>query len=594
MILLLPAELLSLIFENLTNERDQLSTQLVCYSWHGPAKRAFYKKVAIQEVHSDDNNHQNKLTQFIQSMTCSSVYGISNGRIPSAGQYVKSLLIDFELVLEPNFMPTVADYQLLATATPNLEEFDFPVSMFWNCFISANLNQYWTKLKRLPSFRLTLTTPTYQLDRFLFFHISLTTLEIQYVYSGRPQQLIEFTQMIRLFTNLEVIKITSNTLFLNQMIPILATACPRTTKLVMITPGANLTIATADDGTNNAQSLPLIPKLRHLDLNVHLITPQLIRIITQNFPDLRKLVLQHQQKKNVSAGDREHLIHFITTRLSQSSIQLFLSTNEIITLSKRFLMPASLTDEVAVHMTYDSRSSCTTNTPDLSYQHQQNSKDLYVRFQGPISAQVQHQHLPHMQLLKTHGTLIGNLKIQLPLCLYQAEMKNNFTEEEMSCVQTVLMYHCPNLSKLHATQCYFDIKENFSGVTQQRSHLNKLTLEKSKITSASLYHISQQCIHLNYLVLDQCEFGGIIDMPRTVFKNLSIISNTADAAKGEEDDTAITIFEHHDNRTTQYHYSSWSRKIILGDNKQEGTLQNKIKIKCWSMDQFRFNHIPIN
>lgn len=538
----LPTELLSQIFDCLTNKQDQLSLQLVCLSWHVPAKRAFYKTVVIAEL---DNNKTYKFVRFIQSMAAAKT---NNSFIPLPGQFVKALHVDFEIGFETKFMPTVADYQLLGRSCFNIEEFDFPVNMFWNYLISANLNQYWKKLKRIPCFRISPNMAKYELGRFFHFQSSLTHLDIDYFY------IQNFSFMVKSFTNLEGLKITTNTQNFTQMIPTLID-CPNITEFSMTT-------------TCLVNDLPikhLVPRLRYLDLNVCVMSSHLINAITQNFPDLQKLVLRVQQQSPVLMNQ---LSRFITTELPQCSIHLFFSSNDSILLIKQFISSNTI-----VNISYDSRSSFTTGVPDLSYHQHDQYKILFLRYQGSISPQVQSQDFSHMKLLKDHGIYIQHLNIQSPCSLLAVERKS-----ARPCIQSILMHDCPNLSTLFMSQCYFDLKPE----AEKNGFVTRLTVEKSVITSGSLYHLSLHCIYLKHLILDHCEFDSLINMPKTKFKKLSIVKKCSIS-----DVVEITILEL--TRTTTCYYLNKTREFVMEQDRK--TLS--IKVNCQAMDQFRFNHIPL-
>lgn len=555
----IPTEIISLISENITNSKDKLTLQQVCQQWHEPAKRAFYKHIVISEQHDEsklDYNRTSTFTKFIRSMSASETSLI---RIPPPGQYVKKLRIGLDVILENKFMPTATDYQLLATACPNLEEFDFPANMIWNYLISADINHYWKKMKRVPAFRMTPSTNAFELERFLYFKSSLTTLIIDYHYTNQQEE--QFKQMITLFTNLERLKITTSTQSFTRMIPILAECCPNITKLDM---------STTTSSVNEIQTNIVVPRLYQLRLNVQIMTPQILNAIINNFPDMQKLVLRMQQ----SAVGLEHLINFITSRLSQSSIHLFVSSNGFTTTVEQFILSA----RPIINITYDSRSSFTTCIPDLSFKHRQNQKELFVRYQGPISSLISNMDLPHMQLIREHGFYIQHLKIQSPSSLLNSE-KNNDSQEK-SCIQSILMDQCPNLSTLNISRCFFDLKES----TTKLDQLQWITLESSTITHLSLKHLSHSCNELKYMELNQCEFDdSAIDMPKTRFKKLYVIEpcNTAE----------ITLYEISSGCITNCHYSNEDRSLTMGNLNQ--VADTHLYINCYSMDQFRFNHIPL-
>lgn len=551
--MLLPVEIISLVFDHITNSQDQLTLQKVCYYWHEPAKRAFYKKIVITEVHDQNNYNYDKPFTFIKFIKSITSPDTSLCRIPTAGHYVKQLYIDFDVVLETKFMPTVSDYQHLATACPNLEEFDFPVTMFWNYLISANVNQYWRKMKKVPAFRITPMMNTYQIDRFLHFKSSLTTLEIDYYYTSLQQE--QFKQMIRSFTNLEVLKIRTSTQSFTRMIPILNECCSNLTDFCMDTTTCLV---------NETKTNIVIPRLYQLQLNLRTIPPHIVNTLIQSFPDLRKLVLRIQQ----SSVGLEHLINYITSRLSQSSIHLFATSNDFTTSIAQFIISA----RPIVNILYDSRSSFVTNVPDLSFEQKEQHKELFVRYQASISPSVPSEELPHMLLIKDYGFYIQHLKLRSPSSLFTSEKTQS---QEKSCVQHILQSYCPNLLALHLSMCYFDIKEYSSG------QLERLTLENSTITPKSLNYLSHACPELKFLELHQCEFDYTMDMPKTNFKRLSLLTV-------ERNDTEIVLYEMKNDCTTRYFYSGETQSFT-----SRISPSTRVFIKCFTMDQLRFNHIPL-
>lgn len=546
----LPTELVCQIIDYLTNKQDQLVLQYVCRAWHIPAKSAFYKNVVIVGF---DNNKTYKFVKFIQSMA--SAKTTSNSLIPPPGPFVKALHVDFGIIFEIRFMPTVADYQLLGISCPNVEEFGFPVSMFWNYLISANMNQYWKKIKRLPSFGVSQDMGRFQLGRIAHFRSSLTHLDIDYSYKNH----FAFSQMIKLFTNLKGLKIRTHSCNLTQMMPTLID-CPNITEFSMTT-------------TTSANDMPVnhhVPKLRHLDLNVCVISSHLINAITQNFPDLQRLVLRVQRQSPVSLNT---LSRFITTALSQSSIDLFLPSNDSFSLIRQYI-----SSDTIVNISYDSRSSFTTGVPDLSYHQHDQHKRLFIRFQGSIPSNVQSQDFSHMRLLKENGTYIHHLKIQSPSPLLTIERKS---AKNQTCIQSLLMNDCPNLSTLLISQSYFDLNQ-WSG---RNRTLSRLTLEKCVITAGSLYQLSLNCAYLKHLTLEDCELDGLINMPKTEFKKLSIVRKCDTSDVVEINLLGPTI-------NTMAYYLCKTREIVSDHHSQPKTFS--IKVTCQAMDQFRFNYIPVS
>ena len=553
----LPTEIISLIFEHITNNQDQLNLQLVCHYFHEPAKRGFYNKVVIAQVHDDKNLDYNKtrtLVNFIHAMI-----NAKGGSISLPGQYVKQLYIDFAVVLETKFMPTVSDFQLFARSCPHLEEFHFPVTMFWNYLIAAHTNQSWKRLKRVPEFRITPIMNPYQLDRFFHFKSSLTSLDIDYFHSNETQQ--PFQEMIRLFTNLERLKIRTSTQCFTGIIPTLSECCPKLIEFNMHT-----TSSIEDTDTIHL----VVPRLARLELGVRTMSIHTVNAILKNFPDLQCLVLRMQQSSVIVGLDQ--LISYVTSKLSQSSLHLFMSPNDFTTTIQQFTQCT----RPIINVTYDSRSSFTTGVPDLSFVQRYNYRELFVRYQGSISSLIPRQDLPHMKLIQKHGFSIQQLKIQSPSSLLLSE-KAALPGESPSCLQHILT-DCPNLSSLIISRCYFDL----TPICFIANQLQSLVLDASVITSASLSHLSRACHQIKFLELNQCELGDTVHMPEIDFKRF-LFNSKCQAA-------TITIHELHRNTITHCSYTNKDRDLTLLTEKPSHI---DFTITCNAMDQFRFNHIPL-
>lgn len=573
----LPTELLSQIFDCLTNKQDQISSQLVCHAWHTPAKHAFYKNVVIIEA---DNSNNYPFLNFIQSMTSPRTI---HSHIPLPGQFVKTLRVEFcRITYAANALPKVTDFQLLGISCPNVEEFVLP-TIFWSQLVLSNMKQYWKKLNRIPSFQILPDTlqRKYELDRFLHFQSSLTHLEITNFYN---HNLPHFSLMIQSFTSLVALKITTIKHNFTQMMPILMD-CPNIIEFSMNTKSlvcdyplySSRNFGNHRDPSNLINQNLLVPtRLQSLDLNVRVISLHLISTITQNLPYLQKLVLRVREKSPVLPLDQ--LSRFVTTQLTQSTIHLFLppAPYDPISLIKKYISSTTI-----VNMSYDSRYSYITGVPDLSYHHHDQSKTLYLRFQGSILSTIQIQDLMHIKLLKIYGIYIHHLNIQFPSFLLAAEKEST---ENTASIQS-LFNQCPNLCTLSISQCYFDLKPQI-----KTSYLHCLTLDKCLITAESLYQISSHCIHLNYLTLQDCDWSDnprIINMPKTEFKKLLILK-TCDRIQS----MAIKIIVLEPTRTTTAYYLSNRSRTSIMINEPKNYFP--IKIICKEMDQFRFNHIPMS
>ncbi|KAI7896826.1 uncharacterized protein EV154DRAFT_547081 [Mucor mucedo] len=577
----LPTELLSQIFDCLTNKQDQISSQLVCHAWHTPAKRAFYKHVVIIEA---ENDKTYPFLNFIQSMWLS----ISiHSDLPLPGQFVKTLRVDFHRhTYSDNNIPRVADFQLLGMSCPNVEEFAIP-TLFWGQLISSNMKQYWTKLNKLPSFQISqnILKRKYELDRFFHFQSSLTHLEVTNFYI---HNLSHFSLMIQSFTALVALKITTNKHNFTQMMPMLKD-CPNITEFSMTTtssirdlpvdyPQHPPRILGNHFGQSANQNVLEPTRLQFLDLNVRVISFHLINTITQTLPCLQKLVLRVQEQSPVLFLDQ--LSRFITTQLSQSTIHFFLppAPNDPVLLIKQYISSS----KTIVNMSYDSRSSVITGVPDISYHQHDQCKRLYLRFQGSILPTIKVQDLIHMKVLKEYGIYIHRLEIQFPSFLQAVEKKSI---ENPASVQS-LFDHCPNISILSISQCYFDLK-----LQSTTFFLHCLTLDKSLITAESLYHISCHCIHLRYLTLQDCDWDHkrIINMPKTEFKKLSILKTCDNRFQKK---VARIIVLEPTRTTTAFYCVSKSYTSFMATTTQPKP-SFSIKIICKAMDQFRFNHVPL-
>jgi hypothetical protein len=588
----LPSELLELIFENLTSKQDRLESQLVCYAWHIPAKRVFYNKVVIQELHDPrilNYNKPYKLKNFIQSV--SRVIHLDS-RIPSPGLYVQSLHIDFEIVLETQFMPTAWDFQALATACPNLRELLFPDNMFWNALLSVP-PCYWQSLKRVSSFQV--RNDKQSIERFLYFRTSLTRLHISdWQYRGQG---VSFVDMIKSFTCLETLKITTVQRFtsLHDMTPTLI-SCPNITTLIMI----------CSNASNNDKDYQFTSKLRCLNLLIHTVNSNLLNAITRNFPDLKKLVLRFSQKveKEIWSDAQiqtamKHLISLMVC-LPEARLELFISHQHMAELVPYFCIhhkPPKIT------ISYHSCSSFTTGLPDIAYHHQGDASQLQLRYQGPLTSRVRPKDLPHMFILKQHGFFINDLTIQEPSYSPHAERqihchlsyKEILAKTPCSTAQTLLVDDCPNLQRLDMTHCHVHFTEGI--YTQFVSLLTRFKLTHSLLTSSSLYHLSKNfSANLQYLSLSHCRSSetmdriDLINMPWTGFKKLTML----EAVDEDITEVIITVFEHRSYRTTVLAYQVQKRQLVIQPSAKsyqhnQHSVAQTLNIHCEFMDQFQYN-----
>lgn len=572
----LPIELLSCIFD-LTNKQDQLRCQFVCNSWHVPAKRAFYSKVTIEEKHDDLN--YNNLIRFKKFIECISQ---SNYHLPTPGQFIQSLIIRFEIALETKFMPTNADFQLLATACPNLEELQFPSNMFWNNVMSIDNQHYWKRLKKVPQFKV--MADKQSLDKFLYFKSTLSYLHIA---EWQPS-VQDFIEMIKSFTHLETLKITTRQRF-TSLYDILPTVveCPNITQLIMTSDATTST-------TINDNSNVIVPKLRQLRLTVNSISSQLLYTLTRSFPDLKGLMLHFSQPTSdaFSWSDdlqlaMSHLIRFLA-HMHQAHLDLFVPNYLIMHyLVKQFYA----TTKPKMYITYDSCSSFTTGQPDLSY-HKQGTVNqigrLDLRYQGHLPAGLDVNNLPHMSFLQDNGCLIDQLSIQLP---------SSFLGHSQF-VQSIFTDYCPNLKVFNLVQGSFDMDS--SSTKLLFSQLIYISMERSLITSSSLYHLSKlYATNLHYLKLEHCRcsespLGNIIsiNMPFTQFKKLVIVQDYK--SQGTDNPVLVSVFEKKIHRTTLYYYMTQTEKLVpIAPSMIEGYHFEKphvfLDIVCYSLNQLHLN-----
>ncbi|CAO3607209.1 unnamed protein product [Mucor fragilis] len=577
----LPIELLSCIFDR-TNKQDQLVCQFVCRPWHVPAKRAFYSKVTIEEKHGDLSfSSLFRLKTFIECIS-------SGGHLlPAPGQFIQSLAIRYEIALETKFMPTIADFQHLAAACPNLQELQFPSNMFWNHVMSIDNQQHWTRLRKVPQFKV--MADKQSLDKFLHFRSTLSYLHITEWQSSKRH----FIDTIKSFTHLETLKITAYHGFtsLYDIIPTLI-ECPNIIQLIMTT---NTTSA----ATTATHSAALVPKLRQLRLTCATLNPQLIHTITHQFPQLQKLMLHFSQSTNDVFGWSDdvqmamaHMIRFLTC-LQQAHVDLFVPNYAILhQLVRQFYYTEA---GPKLYISYGSCSSFTTGQPDLVYHKEDSAPSqaagrLSLGYQGHLPAGMQVSDLPHMALLQENGYLLDQLSIQLP---------SSFLGHTQS-TETILTSLCPNLKVFNLVQGSFDMESSIQDETLLSHHqLTFVSMERSLITSsASLYNFSKlYATSLYYLKLDTCSYStdlamrtiNTINMPFTQFKKLVIVQDY-----GATDAVLVSIAEKKSQCTTFYYYASQRRElepiapsVLQGYHFEAPPVS--LDIVCYSLDQLQLN-----
>ncbi|KAI8646613.1 hypothetical protein BD408DRAFT_409951 [Parasitella parasitica] len=574
-----PIELLSCIFDH-SSKQDQLVSQFVCYAWHVPAKRAFYSNVTIEEKHDDLN--YNNLFRFKRFIECISR---PDGHLPTPGQFIQSLAIRFDIALEAKFMPTNADFQLLAAACPNLQELHFPSNMFWNDIMSIDNRNYWKRLRKVPQFKV--TAEKQSIDKFLHFKSSLSYLHIAEWQSSKQ----DFAEMIKSFTHLETLKITTRQGFTNlhDIIPTLVD-CPNIAQLIMT---SNSTVPTTV--TIAAASNLIAPRLRRLKLMSNTLDPRLVYTIANRFPDLNKLVLRFSQSTNdpfIWSDDLQaamsHMIRFLAG-LYQAHIDLFVPSYLIMHhLAKQFYAasPAcTVPAKPKLCITYGSCSSFTTGQPDFSFRKQDSAARLHLGYQGYLPTDLLVTNLPHISFLQEVGYLIDQLSIQFPSSLLGCPQF----------VQTTLTTYCPNLKTFNLVQGSFDMVA--SNLELSSTHLICVSMERSLITLESLYHLSKlYASSLEYLKLENCilpnSMGNIvsINMPFTRFKRLAILQSYKN-----QDIVMVSITEKETERTTLYHYMTRTENLVpetptalLKENSSVS-----LSITCFSLAQLCLNTCQI-
>lgn len=577
--IVLPIELLSCIFEH-ANKQDQLVCQFVCRSWHVPAKRAFYSKITIEEKHDDLNF--NNLFRFKKFIECISSDGYL---LPAPGQFILSLVIRFEIALETKFMPTNADFQHLATACPNLQELQFPSNMFWNNVMSIDNQQHWKRLRKVPQFKV--MADKQSLDKFLYFKSTLSYLHITEWQSSKQH----FNAMIKSFTHLETLKITTRQCFtgLYDIIPTLM-ECPNITQLIM-------TLSTTAPTTNNSV---LVPKLRQLKLTSDTLHPQLIHTITHQFPQLQKLALYFSQPTNGVFGWSDdlqmamaHMMRFLSC-LNQAHLDLFVPNYAIMHHLVRQFYHTKSGPKLCI--SYGSCSSFTTGQPDLVYHKEETAPNtttgrLSLRYQGHLPAGMEVNDLPHMALLQDNGYLLDQLSIQLP---------SSFLGHTQS-TESILTSYCPNLRVFNLVQGSFDMESSIQDETLLSNHhqLTFVSMERSLITSpASLYNFSKMyATSLYYLKLDKCSFStdlsmgtiNSIHMPFTRFKKLVIAQDYSTT-----DTVLVSVSEKKAQCTTLYYYMTQTEELVpIASNVLEEyhfeVPPVSLNIVCYSLDQLQLN-----
>lgn len=284
-------------------------------------------------------------------------------------------------------MPTAWDFQILATACPNLHELLFPDNMFWNALLSVP-PCYWRSLRRVSSFQV--KNDKQSIERFLYFRSSLTRLHISDWHHREQEN--SFVDMIKSFTHLETLKITTEQRFtsLCDIIPALI-ACPNIATLIMICSNA---------GINDKDYQFAVPKLRYLNLTMHTVHPAVLNAITKNFPNIKTLELRFSLRidKDVWSDAQmqtamKHMINFMIC-LPEAHLELFVPYHLIEELVSYFYIQNYSRSPTKVVISYNSCSSFTTGLPDITYRYLGSKIQLHIRYQRPLTSRVRPKTCP--------------------------------------------------------------------------------------------------------------------------------------------------------------------------------------------------------
>lgn len=591
MISLLPNEIFFHIFNYVINKEDLLQCQLVCYAFLEPARSTFYKEITIQELRDYKHWNENKsykLKKFIHTMhQCQSTHNlnINSGnyyRIPPPGRFVQALHIDFEIPLESKFMPTKAEFQLLANACPNVEEIKFPDNMFWNNILSIDTSRYWKKIRNISH-----TMNETNLQKFLHFRSSLTHLPIHGWQQTENKDLL--LNIIQRFSRLETLQIVNRSfsiIHLHDVIPILLQA-PHLSGLIMTSSGSPTHYTQQWHST-----------IRYLELTMTECAPYLTLLsIKDIFPYLNRLILCFTPSTENSVESDDSLVYAVSTLirftmnfLSQSQLRLFIHNYNAIHRIARIFFYTFHHIKPNLYISYTNCSSSLTGQPGIYYQKNDDDHKVYLRYQGYFDSDI----MPHLDLLRECGQCLYHVSIQAPIASIQKPNEH---------LHTLLTEYCPQLTILYLSQCYFHLLLPSSLVCPSLSYL---TLERCLITSNAFRHLSTLCPSLEYLTINNCftETEGHVSsvcMPSTRFKKLVIYTEDRQPTNNtNHQKTHLISIQSTTDTLLLYQYCSVTRQLnkipclsVFSELEAGPGTVVSLKIQCLSLNEFIFNSTSI-
>jgi hypothetical protein len=436
----LPSEILDIIFGFLTKEA-QCTSQYVCHAWHVPAKRAFYHRIHLS-FDSRDFTQPDLFKRLIHSLGSPILFNVS------AGQCLRHLRVDFQIALEPSFMPTATDFQCLASYCPNLKSFLFPGKMFWRTMIETA--HRFNSLEALPA----LDGSYESCQQLLHFRHSLTTLEVE----SWQHRLTEISDYLAMFTKIQTLIITCKRFTsLHDVIPSLI-RCPTVRHLIL-----ELTFP-----MRTRPMKQVVPRLTHLTLTLSKVCPNTLSFIYKCLPDLRWLSLKFTSDIAAVTWSEEQIhvmqkLLLFSGTLDYANIHVFTGVSDL----THDLAQLFTKQDFSLTVNYDSRVSTTSLIPDLLIEKKNNTRHLHITYQGLFS------HFPHDHFLMHWSSHLAYLQITYP----------GATRNQQRSDIDLIMAHCPRLKSLVLDQAYIQPEFKCSHTSLQCLTLKRCLLTDDSVSS---------------------------------------------------------------------------------------------------------------
>ncbi|KAI8888145.1 hypothetical protein K501DRAFT_330160 [Backusella circina FSU 941] len=452
----LPSEILEIIFSFLTKE-SQCISQYVCHAWHTPAKRIFYHSIHLT-FDSKDDTQPDLFKRLIHSLESPISFHVS------AGQCLRHLRVDFQIAPEPSFMPTVTDFQCLASYCPNLKSFLFPGKMFWRTIMETA--HRFNSLEVLPA----LDGTSESCAQLAQFRHSLTSLEV----ASWQNRLPEIADYIAMFTKIQTLTITCRRFTnLHDVIPSLI-RCPTVRHLIL-------------ELTYPIRTRPIrqiVPRLTHLTLTLSKICPVTLSFIYRGLPALHWLSCKFTSDiATVTWSDEQihvmqKLLSFSTT-LHYANIHVFTGVSDL----THDLVRLFTKESFSLSISYDSRASTTSLIPDLVIEKKNDARHLHITYQGLFS------HFPHDHFLTHWSSHLSYLQITYP----------GATRNQRKSDIDLILAHSPRLKGLVLDQAYIKPECKCSHTSLKSFTLKRCLLA---VDSFSSFFFPS----LQTLGFDQCEY----------------------------------------------------------------------------------------